>query len=185
YDVLEDFGCWPSMYNTLPMYILIYGPLITVCAISFVYCVLSIRAFLRRRSDFNEFLRSASIGMSSTRYIRLMAIAGVEVLIGLPTSLYVLISTLKSIGVARYISWEDTHSHFSRVRFYPLILLKAQHNGLVGTLEFSRWSFVFISFIFFALFGFVDEAKRNYKRAFNTLVRPFGIKPLTSGSTQY
>nr|QPG55753.1 pheromone receptor [Auricularia cornea] len=176
YDIIENYGCWPTTYNTAPAYVLVFAPPIAVCCISLVYCILSLRAFIKRRAEFNELLRSTATGLNSTRYFRLMALASSEMIIGLPTSLYFFITNLRIAGVAPWISWEDTHWNFSKVVFVPTYALKFSPETRVA-LELNRWAFPFIGFVFFAFFGLAEEARRNYRNAWFALLRPCGIRP--------
>ncbi|EJD43547.1 STE3-like pheromone receptor [Auricularia subglabra TFB-10046 SS5] len=181
YDIVENYGCWPTTYLTALGYIFVIVPPIIVCSISLVYCTLSIRAFLKRRQEFNDILRVNS-GLNSHRYFRLMALASTEILIGLPTSLFFLITNLKSTGVMPWISWDDTHLDFNRVTFFPAYFFKLNPALRVG-FELNRWAFPFIAFTFFAFFGLADEARRNYRAAFNAVGKLFGIAPKTTTSS--
>ncbi|KZV83947.1 putative fungal pheromoneG-protein-coupled receptor [Exidia glandulosa HHB12029] len=175
YDIIENYGCWPATYPTAPAYVLVIAPPVVVCSISLVYATLSLRAFIRRRTEFNQLLKSSSTGLNSGRYFRLMALASSEVLIGLPTSLYFLITDLKTIGVKPWISWEDTHYNFGFINYYPAYYFKFNRATQVA-LELNRWTFPFIAFIFFAFFGIGEEARKNYRRAFYTVLKPFGVQ---------
>ncbi|EJD43551.1 STE3-domain-containing protein [Auricularia subglabra TFB-10046 SS5] len=182
FDIYEDYGCGPTTYLTALGYTFVIIPPILVCAVSFVYCVLSIRIFLKRRHEFNEMLRSTSSGLTSHRYFRLMALAGTEIIIGLPTSLYFMIVNLKNYGVRPWISWEDTHWGFSKVVFWPAYIYRASPSIKVG-FEINRWALPFIAFIFFAFFGLAEDARSNYRRAFNVLLRKLGVKTSETGAT--
>ncbi|KZV93647.1 fungal pheromone STE3G-protein-coupled receptor, partial [Exidia glandulosa HHB12029] len=176
FDIIEDFGCWPSTYLTAPGYALIIAPPIVVSAVSLVFCTLSIRAFWHRRSEFNELLRSHSTGLTSSRYFRLMALASAEIIVGLPFAIFFFVVGIKHNGVAPWISWDDTHYNFSRIDYYVTYQLKRAGPGVYVSYQMSRWAFPFTAFIFFAFFGFAAEARKNYRMAFFRVLAPFGIK---------
>jgi len=47
----------------------------------------------------------------------------------------------------------------------------------------SRWLIVACGFIFFAFFGFADEARRHYRHAFNSVVKRVGFSTGSMGSS--
>lgn len=184
FDIFEDYGCGPTTYLTALGYVFVVIPPILVCAVSFVYCVLSIRIFLKRRHEFNEMLRTSSSGLTSHRYFRLMALAGTEIIIGLPTSLYFMITNLKNYGVKPWISWDDTHWGFSKVVFWPSYIYRSSPTIKVA-FEINRWALPFIAFIFFGFFGLAEDARLNYRHAFHAFLRKLGVKmpaPGTAGT---
>lgn len=62
---------------------------------------------------------------------------------------------------------------FNRFDQVPAILWR-NDNQLAVNLERTRWTVVICGFIFFAFFGFADEAMKNYKLAYNLFARKFG-----------
>lgn len=191
FDVIENIGCWPSTYLTLPAYILVLAPPIFVGCVSLVTCSLSIRAFIKRRQEFNAILRSSSTGLNAPRYFRLMALATAEIIFGLPASIFFMVVGIKNNGVHKWISWADTHADFGRIDKYNKYLLEhgLENAGNVVTVSYqmSRWAFPFIGLLFFAFFGFAAEARKNYSIAFWWVAKWFGVqkpepKPRATGS---
>ncbi|KAJ4490529.1 hypothetical protein J3R30DRAFT_95748 [Lentinula aciculospora] len=72
--------------------------------------------------------------------------------------------------------FNDTHFDFSRVVLVPAVVWRSDPATVVA-LELNRWVPIFCAFVFFALFGFAEEAMKNYKRAFWFLARPLGFRP--------
>ncbi|KAJ7661852.1 GPCR fungal pheromone mating factor, partial [Mycena rosella] len=66
FNIYEQIGCYPALYNSLPMYLLsaMWLPLLGLVAA--VYGVLALRAFLRRRAAYAQLL-SASPGLPAPR----------------------------------------------------------------------------------------------------------------------
>ncbi|KAF8597848.1 STE3-domain-containing protein [Ceratobasidium sp. AG-I] len=175
FDIIEDVGCWPSVYNTLlavPM-ILMWPVLISVA--SFIYAGLSIRAFLETRRQFTQVLSNSNSGLNMSRYFRLMALAATEMLFSLPFSLWILVTNMTGI-LNPWVSWEDTHQNFGHINFIPRVYIEAlPHVKLV--MDINRWITPAGGFLFFAYFGLAGEASAEYRRALWRLVAPFGIKP--------
>lgn len=176
YDILEDVGCIPATYNVTLTYVLIQVPTLSIFLATTVYAVLTMRAFAHRQAQFKEFLNSGNSNISSSRYVRLIALASLEVIIGLPLALTGCILNATVYGpVNPWISWEDTHFEFWRVWMVPAKFWRADPLT-VSVTELSRWSAVLCGLVFFAFFGFAEEARTNYKRAFANLCNLVGLK---------
>lgn len=126
--------------------------------------VLTLRAFLRRRAQFNAYLAS-NTSLTANRYFRLMGIASVEIVCTVPISAYGLYLNLTAGRIAPWISWEDTHFNYSKVEQYPAALWRMDQNAVIS-FELSRWLAPFCAFVFFGFFGFAEEARANYAKAF-------------------
>jgi len=111
-------------------------------------------------------------------------------------------TTLIGIGVSvqgdvqPWVSWEDTHfgwlaqawaievfangdrgwcAGFSRVDQFPAALWRADP-GAKFALEGPRWVTVLSGLLFFAFFGFAEEARRHYQAAYVAAARQLGAK---------
>jgi hypothetical protein len=120
-------------------------------------------SFLQRQAQFSQFMSSNS-SLTMSRYFRLMALAGVELLCTTPLSVFMTILNLTAQPLDPWVSWYDTHYNFSRVRLVPAVLW-TMNRWLVVGIQFNRWSGPFCAFAFFAFFGFAAEARKNYCNA--------------------
>ncbi|CAL1697588.1 unnamed protein product [Somion occarium] len=178
YDIFEDIGCYPFTYNvTLAYPLSVVWPIVIGLA-SAVYCVLTLRAFSKRRAQFSEFL-SSKTSLSPNRYFRLMALATTELLCTTPISLYGMILNLTASHVHPWISWEDTHSNYSKVAQYPALLWRMDRSSVIG-FEMTRWAPFACALVFFAFFGFADEARRNYRQALSAIAKLLRIRTFYS-----
>ncbi|KAL0952921.1 hypothetical protein HGRIS_007136 [Hohenbuehelia grisea] len=175
YNILEDLGCKPALYNTIPTYFISYSWPIIIGLISVVYCTLTLRCFFRRRVQFSQFL-SSNKNLTAGRYFRLMALATTEMLLTLPLAIVGIWINTKASPISPWISWEDTHYGFSRVDQIPAMFWRRSVLVVIGS-ELTRWFTPFCAFVFFAFFGFADEARRYYMRVFWSAVKPFGFHP--------
>lgn len=180
FDIFEDIGCYPALYNTLPTYFLSGMWPIVIGLMSAVYCVLSLRCFVRRRLEFNQFL-SSNKSLTVSRYFRLMALATTEICCTTPLAVFTIYLNLTATPVGPWRSWSDTHFAFSRVEEYPALLWRANFLTVLS-MEFSRWLNPWCSFIFFAFFGFAEEARKHYRAAFWSLLKPVGLRPKVNPS---
>ncbi len=126
--------------------------------------MLTLVAFLRRRAQFNAYLTS-NTSLTANRYFRLMGIASLEIICTIPISAYGLYLNVMAGPVYPWISWEDTHFNYSKVNQYPAVLWRTDRNAVIS-FELSRWLAPFCAFVFFAFFGFAQEARANYYKAF-------------------
>ncbi|PPR02533.1 hypothetical protein CVT24_001959 [Panaeolus cyanescens] len=179
FDILEDVGCYPVVYNTLPAYFLYFMWPIVLGFISACFSVLTLHSFWKRRLQFNQLVTSHN-GMSMSRYMRLILLAVVDVLCTMPLAIVSVYRGTKGVGLAPWISWEDTHYDFGRVGTIPAVYWYNDAN-FHAAVELTRWLPVVCAFLFFALFGFATEAQKHYKLAFWAVMKVFGIKPKQTG----
>ncbi|KAJ7223586.1 pheromone A receptor-domain-containing protein [Mycena pura] len=176
FDVIEQIGCYPAIYNTLPAYFLsfIWPPVIG--CISAVYGVFTLRAFLRRRAASSQFIApsgsSKNPGLTGGHYLRLMALATTDIILTTPLGFFFIYLNRSAEPFAPWISWADTHFNFSRVGQIPAFAWRAQRLTALG-FQFTRWMAPVSALMFFAFFGCAADARRNYDVAFNVLVATF------------
>ncbi|THH33304.1 hypothetical protein EUX98_g915 [Antrodiella citrinella] len=196
YDIFEDIGCYPYTYNTPPSYPLSQVWPLAIGLVSAVYCVLTLRAFFRRRAAFAQYLAS-NPSLTTNRYFRLMALASTELMCTIPISSYGLYLNLSAAPMHPWISWADTHFDYWQVNQVPAAVWRQDSNASVA-FELSRWAAPFCAFVFFAYFGFAAEARKNYStlllpvtsrlRAcvpWKSIRHPKGILPLADSSAKY
>ena len=107
----------------------------------------------------------------------MMIISSADILPIIPLGTYILVSDVKD-GVEPWRSWASTHSHYSVVYQIPGSVWK-NNRQLSRILEFNRWLLVGCAFIFFAFFGFAEEARQNYRRVYTSLVSRIGYRKST------
>jgi pheromone a factor receptor len=144
---------------------------------------MTIRALMKRRAEFNQMLAGCN-NLNSGRYLRLMGLAGIELVLGIPWSVY---SSLynnihaphgsSESPIQPWISWDSVHLNFGYVGQFPAFEWKADPNVVVS-LELPRWSVIICAFIFFGFFGFAQEARKNYRLAFNSVAKKVGYTTL-------
>ncbi|KAG1750489.1 pheromone receptor Rcb3 B43 [Suillus paluster] len=175
FNIFEEIGCYPFTYNTWLAYPLSNLWPLVIGLISAVYCVLTLRAFMKRRAQFSEFL-SSNTSLSINRYFRLMALATLELLCTTPISAYGIYINLVDNPLEPWKGFADAHYNYSRVGQYPSVIWRLDSLTIVST-ELTRWSLVFCALSFFAFFGFADEARKNYRKAFWAIAKLFGFPP--------
>ncbi|KDQ53872.1 hypothetical protein JAAARDRAFT_136314 [Jaapia argillacea MUCL 33604] len=174
FDIFEDIGCFPFVYLTPPSFPLVYVWPLVLCLVSAGYGVATIHSFVRLQINLDKIL-GKDTSLSRSRYYRLMALASMGFLFGLPLSSYSLY--LNSIShVEPYVSWASTHLNYDRADQIPSLFWKSNHI-MAMSLELSRWSPVACALLFFAFFGLAGEALKNYQDGFNFVVRRCSFFP--------
>ena len=125
-------------------------------------------------TQFSQFISSNS-SLTMSRYLRLMALAGAELLCTTPLSVFLMVLNLTAQPLDPWISWDDTHYEFSRVRLFPAVLW-TMNRWLVVGIQVNRWSGPFCALIFFVFFGFAAEARKNYHNAISKALSACGLK---------
>jgi pheromone a factor receptor len=114
--------------------------------------------------------------LSRGRYLRLMAIGAVEVLGTVPLGTYIIVHNVK-LGVGPWKGWAQMHSDYSRVIQVAGFIWKNDPD-ISTIIELYRWSLVACAFLFFALFGFADEARLHYRRVYTSFASRIGFSTL-------
>ncbi|KAM5538796.1 hypothetical protein V8D89_007518 [Ganoderma adspersum] len=176
YNVLEQLGCFPALYNTLLTYFLVNWWPLLLGSIASVYCVLSLLAFNKRRAQFNEFLTSKKSSLTISRYFRLMALSTTSLMLLIPISSYGIYLNVTSQPLGPWRSWSDTHFDFGRIEQVPAIVWRSNPRSVIAN-ELNRWLSPACALIFFMWFGIASEARRHYNAAFWFVAGKFGFKP--------
>lgn len=135
---------------------------------------LTLRAFWRRRAQFAELLSSSS-ALTTSRYLRLMLLCCVEMACTIPLGAFSIFINNDDVAVAPYISWANAHYDFAFVGKYPASAWMSNHPFYISV-QMGRWIYPGSAFLFFALFGFAEEARRNYRIAFWAVAKRFGFR---------
>jgi Pheromone A receptor len=138
---------------------------------------MTIYHLFNRWRQFNEIMSNNAIHRG--RYIRLMMLTSTDMFLTIPIASYFLSQNVERFGLEKY-SWAVTHHNWSHIPQIPSI--EWQNDRLQNVaLELTRWSFVGNAFIFFAFFGFADEAQVQYRRVYTSISRRVGYS--TSSGT--
>ncbi|KAL6308805.1 putative fungal pheromone GPCR, STE3-type [Sparassis latifolia] len=178
FNILEDVGCVPEIFNTPAAYVLVFMWPVLLGCISFVYASLTLRAFWMRRTQFNELL-SGGASLTAGRYFRLMLLSCSDMACTIPLSSYSMYIGSAGVNMEPYISWSNVHYDFSNVEQIPAIIWQSSRSYTISV-ELSRWIYPFSALLFFALFGFAGEARRHYRLAFWAVARYAGLRPPAS-----
>ncbi|KAJ7088470.1 putative fungal pheromone GPCR, STE3-type [Mycena belliarum] len=188
FDIIEDFGCRPTSYVSVPAILLFYAPIASVVLLTFIFSGLAFTAFYKRRRTFTSFLQTTKSALTARRYVRLMAIT--TTLAVWDAAVLCLVSALTfRTGLRPYTSWADVHSDFSRVDRYPTVFMPP---ALLFWTYVSWWTIPLSGLTFFCAFGLGEDAAKQYGPWFSRVAAPvarIGLrrrarsKPAVSGAS--
>ncbi|KAH9916388.1 putative fungal pheromone GPCR, STE3-type [Epithele typhae] len=175
YNIIENIGCTPDIYNTVPAYPLVFMWPVLLGCITFVYAALTLRTFYIHRIRFNQVVASNS-SLTVSRYLRLIMLCCTEMALVAPLSGFSIYINTAGLQIQPWISWENTHYNFSFVELFPTFVWHAKLASHIA-IEMGRWIYPCSAIMFFMLFGFAEEARRCYSTAFWRVAKVFGIQP--------
>ncbi|KAF8707532.1 Pheromone A receptor, partial [Rhizoctonia solani] len=175
FDILEDFGCNPTTYVSVAALFIVYLPPLILALGTLIYAGIALRWFVHRRAQFQAVLQSNQSGLTTGRYLRLIALSITEMLFATAMTLFILVVTVEDNGIRPWVSWDFVHADWMRVDQFAKILAPQYF----WDRYLLTWYIIPItSVIFFAFFGFGQEAKAEYVKYFNWVkTRIFRIKP--------
>ncbi|KAJ3010642.1 hypothetical protein NUW54_g2417 [Trametes sanguinea] len=175
YNILEQLGCFPALYNTLLTYFLVNWWPLVLGTIASIYCGLSLLEFNRRRAQFNELLASKNSSLTLGRYFRLMALSMTSLVLLIPVSSYGIYLNVTAQPLGPWISWSDTHFDFGRIEQIAAVMWRINPSAVVVH-ELNRWLSPACAIIFFIYFGVASEARRHYREAARFLLGKCGLR---------
>lgn len=158
FDIVEDIGCNPATYVSIPTIICLLIPPVLISLTSLVYSLAAVHHFLKRRIEFVSVLRNSNSAMTPSRYFRLLLFALSDIFFHSAATLLVLYFDVQN-GVNPYVSWKFVHLDFSRIGLFPLVLIPPT---IWKEQLFAWWVPPTGSILFIVLFGFNQEAVSDY-----------------------
>ncbi|WVQ68945.1 uncharacterized protein L199_007154 [Kwoniella botswanensis] len=177
FDIYEGYGCQVSTWPSIPSIFAVSWWPVLLSLTAAVYGVVAIKFFLSRRLQFQTLLRSSKSGLNNRHYVRLMALASVDILLGLPLTVFSLSQTV--IKRQPYESWAIVHYNWSRVdQYHAYQVLNTAGN--TGAIVLPRWHAPLLSIIFFLFFGVSIDSINEYCRWidwFKSKLPPWLVQP--------
>ena len=106
-------------------------------------------------------LRQSQSGLNSSQYIRLISLAGADVVFGLPLNLYFLV---RAAQTARpWLGWAKVHEEWSQVLHFTAAVMIRDDEGMVLRM-LSKYLCPMLAIIFFLFFGVSEDSLSEYER---------------------
>ena len=170
--LVEDYGCstgTPTSNIWLPIVITCIPPIILEI-IAGVYGCLSIRALYKRSKLNLNVTRNNNNNFDSKRYIRLICFSAYDLITLFPINVLVLYFHIQAV----YTIPASTQEYFklSKILQLPAFLWRADRITEL-CFELVRWNTVWAAFVFFAIFGFTEESRNNYRAILQAVIQVF------------
>lgn len=172
FDMYEGVGCYVAIPNTIHFQILYSAMPLPMGIASSIYCVITLRSFMRHRKQFSELLASNN-NLTFSRYFRLMAMAVIEIVCTVPLTIFVLVVNFTLTPLYPENGLADLHSGFGRVRQYPTAIWL--EFGMAETFEINQWIVIACGLLFFMIFGLAEEARKHYRSAYTSVAKRVGL----------
>ena len=131
---------------------------------------MALHHIIRRRIEFAAHLRNSRSALSPGRFLRLMAMAIVEMLWDTGVNAYIIWFNVTFGGFEPWISWANVHSNFSRVAVFPAFLIP---HMFLTQLIWQWWIVPISCLFFFFFFAFGEEARADYLATIGWVRRKF------------
>ena len=181
FDIIEFYGCRPNTYISVPGILLLWVPPLIYSLVTLIFSgtfapssltavsskrqclstVIALKYFLQHRITFALYLENSNSGLTPSRYLRLMAMAFVEIIITAVSSSITLWFT--SLSLRPWTNFADVHFNFSRVATVPIVFAPQT----IINYYYVTWYIIPVSsVIFFVFFAFGQDAVREYSACF-------------------
>ncbi|KZV68488.1 hypothetical protein PENSPDRAFT_511578 [Peniophora sp. CONT] len=180
FEVVEVYGCTNNVATSILSLLTIDSwsilpPLISVL----FYYPKVVRMLYRQRRDIHSFLNS-NTSVSRTNYLRILALASVDILLTLPLGIVNItlhiISSLSQRPIPFYGDWTSIHTDWEPVSF-TYAELKAVGTVNLAQGYFNPWASTVLAFTIFGLLGLTSAARASCWRIICTLGGWVGWKP--------
>ncbi|VDB95837.1 unnamed protein product [Peniophora sp. CBMAI 1063] len=168
FNIYEGSGCYTgtvlSIFEILALESwTILPPLFSIA----IYYPKIIRTYYHQSKDVNNVLHGLNPSVSRTNYLRILALASIDILLTLPIGIVNItldvVTTLPYGSLPFYPGWTFLHSDWT------ILTASYAEQQSFGTayqvgLYFSAWTSPVLAFTIFGLFGLTSEARSTYRR---------------------
>ena len=175
FDIIEDIGCQPATYYSIPGVFIVWFPPLLFSSITLIYSSFALYYFFRQRLTFSAVLSASCSSLSTSRYLRLIAMSLTLIVYGSTLTSLIMYENI-SLGLRPYTSWKDVHSNFSRVDSYRLFEIALGGEGVLRMVWCAWWAMPTSAVIFFVFFAFGEESLKDLKAGFVWITSKLGIR---------
>lgn len=128
----------------------------------------------------SNYLDSREAEISQSDFYRMFALGSFDSLLTLPISTIQLAFDFAGSGTqfSFYQGWTFIHSNWEPV-LVPKTIWSTNKWSVIAV-YWNGWTGPFTAVVFFALFGLTPGARKGYRRLFDFLCRPFGVRKAES-----
>ncbi|KAI0040541.1 fungal pheromone STE3G-protein-coupled receptor [Auriscalpium vulgare] len=160
FDIVENFGCRPTIYVSVVAIFLVFIPPLVLSVGTLGFAGMALVHFFRRRVTFAKHLAQTDSAMTSARYFRLMLMAIVEMVFTTVISSLNVWFTSRD-GLRPWLGWDGVHSGFKQIGQFPFAFIPTSDRQWTFVLW---WSVPVTSYVFFIFFAFGEDAMKEYRK---------------------
>ncbi|KAB5588812.1 Pheromone B beta 1 receptor [Ceratobasidium theobromae] len=166
FDIIEEIGCIPYVYQSVAGLLIVRLPSLLVSLGGLVYAGIALHWFVYRRAQFQQVLQSTQSGLTKSLYLRFISLSVIEMVYTTTMSLFIFVNSVRR--VRPWASWDDVHLDWYRIDQYSREIYPPSVWNMV---TLSWYSVPIASVLFIAFFGFGQEARAEYVKVFRWLCR--------------
>ncbi|KIK01995.1 hypothetical protein K443DRAFT_6515 [Laccaria amethystina LaAM-08-1] len=156
FDIIENYGCRPTVYYSIPSLMMVSIPPIVVEIISLGYGAIVVRNFMRGRESFADILKAS--GLTPSRYLRLICMSIFQMLLMMTLTSIELGFNLMRYPLQRWTTYADVHHNFSFIGLYPF------ETGPLKECHITWWVYPACTFICVGFLSSGQDAVEEYKK---------------------
>ncbi|ESK91513.1 putative fungal pheromone ste3-type [Moniliophthora roreri MCA 2997] len=160
FDIIEDYGCRPTTYYSIPSILLVWVPPIILSVACLIFAGLALRHFVIRRLTFAGHLATHS-ALTPSRFFRLMSMAVVEMFWSLGVTIYVMWFNSIAVPIRPWTTWDKVHSDWLRIDPW---LASFTPKFIMDSFYVLWWLVPASTFIFVVFFAFGADSMEMYKK---------------------
>lgn len=163
FDIIEEYGCRPTIYFSIPSLFIIWIPPLVVSIMALVFAALALRHFMLRRISFAAHLTTSHSALTTSRYLRLMLMASLQMVWSLALMIFSLWFNIMAVPLRRWTTWNDVHSDFGRIDLYATAFTPLP---IITSYYVLWWMPPISTLVFVIFFAFGRDAMEEYKKFF-------------------
>ena len=134
--------------------------------------------FIVRRYQFIKLLESSQSALTTSRFLRLIALAVTQIAFSLPVVIYIFVIVCQTRPNA-YVSWENVHYDFGQItmytdRLWSEALATTGGPSTARVYELTYWTPGIGAYLFFLFFGMGEESITGYRACWGWLMAKTG-----------
>ncbi|KAL1408422.1 pre-60S factor rei1 [Vanrija albida] len=160
YDIVQSIGCGVPQALNWPSIVIHKVINLLVASLCLIYACVAARFFLKRRLHFRSVLVGS--GLTPSRYLRLIGLAiSISFVVVAATLLNLLVRTVAyGHQVVPVGTWDNIHHDYNLISQFPEEIVETATSMLLLVVPFYFGPIY--SIVFFAFFGFGEEAVSEY-----------------------
>ncbi|KAF8224392.1 fungal pheromone STE3G-protein-coupled receptor [Tricholoma matsutake] len=163
FDIIEEYGCRPIIYFSIPSLFIIWIPPLVVSIMALVFAALALRHFMLHRISFTAHLTTSHSALTTSHYLWLMLMAFLQMVWSLALMIFSLWFNIMAVPLWHWTMWNDVHSDFGHIDLYATAFTPLP---IITSYYVLWWMPPISTLVFMIFFVFGRDAMEEYKKFF-------------------